>query len=107
MAFHGQFVVRVYLDGQILLGIDEFDEQREFAVEAFVVGFAYQCSFVFVDHLCQVLACIGTVGYDGFVARNVRDFPAFAYLCLIAVQMFERNDFFTSPQGGFQNRLKF
>ena len=71
VALHGQFIVRVYLNRQILLGVNKLDKQRELALESLVVFFSYQLSFIFFHQLSQVLAGICTFCYYRFVARYV------------------------------------
>ena len=44
VAPHGQLVVGVHLDGEVVPGVDEFYQQGELAAEASVVGFAHQGS---------------------------------------------------------------
>ena len=102
-----QSIVRVNLDREVIASVDELDEQWEVVAETFVVGSTYQSTLVFFYQFAQVLAGFSTVGHYRFVARNVRDFPAFAYLRLFDVKTLERNNLFATPDGGLQDRIKF
>ena len=71
-------VVGVDLYREVLLGIDELDEQREFITEALVVLFSDEQSFLFAHQLVETFAFLRAVGHDGLTAADARDLPTLA-----------------------------
>jgi hypothetical protein len=72
------FVVRVYLDGEVLTCVNELDKQGKLVAEALIVLFAYETSFLFAYQLVKTLAFVFAVGHNGLVAFDARDFPTLA-----------------------------
>ena len=106
VAFPGQLVVGVYLDREVLPGVDELDQQREFVAETLVVGLAQQCGAVTGQQIREFGTGLGTVRNDGFVAFDPREFPALTDVVLFGFDLFVGGDLLAAPDQGFQNRLK-
>ena len=85
----GYLVGRVYLDGQVLMGVDKLDQQGELIAKALVVGFAYEGCLLFGNQGVEGLGG-GTTQYWGFIVFDTRNLPA---LC--------------TPDERFQQRLEF
>ena len=107
MAFHSQFIIWMYLNGKICLGVNKFDQQWKFSIETSVIFFTYQFSPVFVYYVCETLAGITAVGNNGFIARDIGYFPAFAYLLLPVGEMLERNYLVSAPDCSLKNGPEF
>ena len=102
----GYFVVGVYLDAQVLMGVDELDEQRKLAAEALVVRLSHerwaQCGHYFVERL----AVEGTSADDGLAAGHARQFPALADALRGIGELFELCNLISAPQRLFEQGLE-
>ena len=74
----GNLIGGMYLNGQILAGINKFDEQRELITETTVVFFTDEMSFQFSHQLVEALALVLAVADNRFMVFHTGDFPAFA-----------------------------
>ena len=66
----GRLVSRMYLNGQILTGIDEFNQQRKLIAKALVVLLAYQELFLFSDKLVQAHTLKRAIGHNRFIVLH-------------------------------------
>ena len=66
----GNLVCRMHLDGEILTGIDELDQQRELIAEALVVLLTYQEFLLFSDKLVQAHTLKGAVGHNRLIVLH-------------------------------------
>ncbi len=97
-----QFVVGVYLNRQVLVGIDNLNQQRKrLAVSLHYLG-AEQLHAEAVDEFGQGHAFV-FAGVDyRFMAWHGADFPAFAYFVGACGQLFVFADFGATPDYFFQ-----
>ena len=77
MSGGGHFVVRVYLDGEVLFGVDEFHQHGKLVTGVFVHVLAYELAFIFFGELCNGFSCEGTFGHYAFVVGHSGKLPAF------------------------------
>ena len=106
MPFHRQLIIGMYLNGKIVAGINKLYQQRESITKALVVLLPYQLLFVFLHQFSQVKTLIFTVGYNRFITRDIRDFPALSHLFLTDGQVLKRYNLISTPNSRFQNRIK-
>ena len=105
MALLREFVIGMHLDGEVLAGVDEFDEQGEGSAEFLIDAFAHEQPFVFVNELGKVETEIDVAddaafdGY-GFVTGYGTDLPRLADVRLRGKDAFERRYLVTTPDGG-------
>ena len=66
----GDLIIGVYLDAEVLTGIDELDEQWELIAKALIVLLSDEQSFLLTHQLVEALAFIRAVGDDGLAAAN-------------------------------------
>ncbi len=103
LAFHprvgllGKFIVRVDLNGQVALRVDEFYQQRELRAGLGKDLPADEFGTIFIHHISQAFACERAVGDGRDVARHSRDLPAFPDVMLLCLDALERGDFFSTP----------
>ena len=102
----GYLVGGMHLDREVLTGIDKLDEQGELVAEALIVGLAHELVLLLDYQFVELLAGILTVGYHCLVAGHSRDFPAFAYVLEMVIEMLEGDDFVATPDGLLQQSLK-
>ena len=76
----GYLVVGVHLDGEVLLGVDELDEQGEAVAEALIVAPSHQPLLVAVDEVGEQHAVLGSTINRRHVALHGREFPALTNL---------------------------
>ena len=74
--FGGQFVVGVHLDGEVLLGVDVFDQHGELVSGVLIHVLADELAFIFLRELCDGLSREGTFGHDAFVVHYAGKLPA-------------------------------
>ena len=77
------------LYGEVALGVDELDEQRELSFPALVGALAQQFGAVEGDDLGEGLACQWAVADDGFLAGHGTDFPTLADAAVVGFETFE------------------
>ena len=96
----GLLIVRMNLDGQVIFCVYEFDKQREFLAETFVQLFAEDFLAVVAQQAGDCHARQWTFGYDCFHAFERRYFPAFAYVGVLEVYVFELSYVLSAPADG-------
>ena len=108
MAFASQLIVRVYLDRQIVLRVDQLDQQREQQSEMVIDMVADQIAHIDFGQLFEVIAGEFAIGHHRDVTRYGRQFPTFA-------DTFSGGQFFihvvgepiAPPDALFEQRLEF
>ena len=98
----GNFVIRMYLDRKVGIGIDKLDEQWKLVSKTLIVICTEEILLQFSNNLIELLALYLAVGYDALVSRNTRDFPTLANFLLLDVKMLEGDDLVSTPDGGLQ-----
>ena len=63
-------VCRVYLDAEVLAGVDELDEQGELIAKTLVVFLANELVLHFANELVEAFALLLAIGYDGLVVLD-------------------------------------
>ena len=96
----------MHLNGKILTRIDKLDEQRELVAETLVVVLAHEFALHLGYNLVEFLACKLAVCNDSFIVFHARNFPTFAYILLLYIEILKRNNLFAAPQCGLQQRIK-
>ena len=76
----GYLVVGMHLDGEILLGVDKLDEQREAMAEALIVVTPHQPLLVAVDEVGEQHTVLASTFNRRHIALHGREFPALANL---------------------------
>ena len=66
----GNFVIRMYLDRKVGIGIDKLDEQWKLVSKTLIVICTEEILLQFSNNLIELLALHLAVGYDALVARN-------------------------------------
>ena len=102
-----QTVVGVYLNREILAGVDEFDQQRKFVAETFVIALSHQFGAVAVDQLRQGNTLAGPLGDDRFVSGDARQLPALADRPHGGLDALVGGDLLAAPDHGTQERFEF
>ena len=102
-----QTVVGVYLNREILAGVDEFDQQRKFVAETFVIALSHQFGAVAVDQLRQGNTLAGPLGDDRFVSGDARQLPALADRPHRGLNALVGGDLLAAPDHGTQERFEF
>jgi hypothetical protein len=99
------FGVRVHLDREDVLGVEEFDKQGE---RAFVIGVAGYLGRVVAEGLGERGTGEGAIGDDGLILGEVGEFPAFTNFGIIG-QGFMKDGFerLAAPDAFFENGIKF
>ena len=97
----GNLIIRMHLDREVVVGVNKLDEQWKFVSETLVVLLPKETSLEFFHYLIEALALHLAISYDAFFAWYSRDFPAFAHLLLLYVEMFESDNLTATPDGGF------
>jgi hypothetical protein len=73
--FFGRFAVRMNLNTQHIVGINEFYKQAERRLIVFLPDYLLR---MFLQNIGNALAGKLAIGYDGFIAGQIDQFPAFA-----------------------------
>ena len=107
VALPSQCVVGMHLNRKILLGIDEFDQQRKFVTETSVIGLSEQIGTVPCKQTGERQAGIGALGDDRFASGDAGQFPAFADLRTVGNDLLVGDEFLTAPQNRLQYRYEF
>ena len=102
-----QFIIRMHLYREVVTSINEFDQQGKIIAKTLIITFSYQRTFIFFYQLAQIFAGLSSISNNRLIAWDIRNFPTFANLRLFNIQMFERDNLFSTPNGGFQNGVKF
>ena len=68
VAFCGQFIIRMDLNGEVAFRVNEFDEEREFVAGIGIDFFAYELAFELLHQFGDGPALELAVGNDGFMA---------------------------------------
>ena len=76
----GYLVVGMHLNGEILLGVDKLDEQREAMAEALIVVTPHQPLLIAVDEVGEQHAVLASTFNRRHIALHGREFPALANL---------------------------
>ena len=97
----GNLIIRMHLDREVVVGVNKLDELWKFISETLVVLLPKETSLEFFHYLIEALALHLAISYDAFFAWYSRDFPAFAHLLLLYVEMFESDNLTATPEGGF------
>ena len=97
----------MHLNGEVVTGINELDEQRELIAKALVVGTADELFFQFGHEVVELSPCIGTFADDSLIAWHATDFPTLAYLAQLGMDVLERGYLRSAPDGVFEDRGKF
>ena len=100
-------VIRMHLDGKVLPGVYELDKEGKFLPGPCIVGLSYQAFPVLTDKLRYGLPVEGASGYDGFVAFDTRQLPAFPDVVLVGLYILERGYLLAAPHEGLQYRPEF
>ena len=95
------FVGGMHLNGQVVAGVDELDEQRELIAEALVVGFAHQSLFLLCNEVVKVATCIRATTDNGLITGHATDFPTLAYFTQRSLNVLERRNLRAAPDGVF------
>lgn len=64
MAFCGQFIIRMYLNGKVAFRVNEFDQERELVARIGIDFFAYELAFELLYKFGDGLALELAVGND-------------------------------------------
>ena len=105
---HGrQLVIGMHLDGEVLEGVDELEQEGEFVSGVAVHMLAHQLALIGLDQLGDGFAGQGAVGYHAHQAFHVGKFPAFANVFLGALDALVGGNFLATPHEGRQDRIKF
>ena len=112
VSFLRQFVIGVHLDGEVLAGVDELDEERELISELLIDAVANEESFVLIDELGEVepeVHISDDASFDGyrFMTRYGTYLPRLADVGLSCVNAFERRYLVSAPDHGAEVGLKF
>ena len=99
-----QLVVGVYLDREVLTGVDELHQQGEFRSMTFVDGFADQLAAEAGDKLRERPTRIFALSDNGLVARDARQLPALADIPPSGADALVGRDLFAAPDQGFELR---
>ena len=99
-----QPIVGVYLDREVLTGVDELHQQGEFRTMTFVDGFADQLAAEAGDKLRKRPARIFALRDDRFIAFHTRQFPALADIPPFGTDALVGRDLFAAPDQGFELR---
>jgi hypothetical protein len=111
MTFLRQFVIGMYLDGEVLAGVNELDEEREGITIFLINPFTDEQSFVLVNELGEIETEIHIAddtafnGY-GLVTGYGTDLPRLADIRLGSEDPFERCYLVPTPDGGTEVRCK-
>ena len=70
----------MHLNGQVVAGIDELDEQRELVAKALVVGLAHQSLLLLCHEVVKVATCVRATTDNGLITVHATDFPTLANL---------------------------
>ena len=102
----------MHLYAQVLTRIYNLYEQGESSAKAFVNMLAQQLFPILSDKLEQgealVLVVVQTsVGAYAFVSWHSADFPTLSDVLFVGADAFERSNFITAPDDGFQIRFEF
>lgn len=97
-----QFIIRMHLYREVVTSINEFDQQGKIIAKTLIITFSYQRTFIFFYQLAQIFAGFSSISNNRLIARDIRNFPTFANLRLFNIQMFERNNLFSTPMVDFR-----
>ncbi len=103
----GQGVVRMDLDGQVSLCVNEFEQQREDIGRSGIDLFSDKPAFELLDELRKAPSIIWAALDNGFVTWDSGHFPALADVFLLGFDTLEGNNLFSTPDEGFQYRFEF
>lgn len=111
MAFLRQFVIGMDLDGEVLTGVDELDEQRELVSELLIDAVTDEQTFVFVDELGEVeteVYITDDAAFDsyGLMPGDRTDLPGLTDIGLGGKDALERGYLVTSPDHGAEVGLE-
>ena len=112
MAFERQFVIGMHLDGEVLAGVDELDQEWELVSELLIDAVADEESFVFVDELGEVETKVyitddAAFHGHGLMPGNRTDLPGLTDIGLGGKDALERGYLVTSPDHGAEVGLEF
>ena len=107
MALLGQFVVRMDLNGEILLSVNEFNQKRKLVAGIGVDLLADELTLVFLHEFSDGHAFELAVRDDGFMSLHAGKFPTFTYIMLICNDFLIRSDFLATPYYSFEYGFKF
>ena len=106
MAFLREFVVRMHLDGEVLSGVDELNEERELISELLIDAVSDEEPFVLIDELGEVetevhVADDAALDSYGLMPGHAGYLPRLADIRLRSEDALEGGDLVTTPNGGF------
>ena len=107
VAFCGQFIIRMDLNGEVAFRVNEFDQERELVARIGIDFFAYELAFELLHQFGDGLALEFSVGNDGFMALYAGKFPAFADIMLICNDFLIWSDFLAAPYHSLQYWFEF
>ena len=105
MAFLREFVIGMHLNGEVLAGVDELDEQRELIAELLIDAVSDEKAFVLIDELGEVQTEVhisDDAAFDGyrFMSGDRTDLPGLTDIGLGGKDALERGYLVTSPDHG-------
>ena len=106
MTLARQLVAGVNLHGEVVVGIDELDEEREALAEAIQHAAANKAGAMRADQFVEGCARFGAARHDGAPAFDIGELPALADLTRISGQAFEGANGCAAPEHFFQNRVE-
>lgn len=107
MALLGQLVVRMDLNGEIFLSVNEFDQKRKLVAGIGVDLLADERTLVFLHEFSDGHAFELTVRDYGFMSLHAGKFPAFTYIMLICNDFLIRSDFLATPYNSLEYGSEF
>lgn len=111
MAFLREFVIGMDLDGEVLAGVDELDEERELVSELLIDAVTDEQTFVLVDELSKIQTKVyitDDAAFDsyGFMPGDRTDLPGLTDIGLGGKDALERGYLVTSPDHGAEVGLE-
>ena len=76
VAFGSQFIVRMHLYREVVVGINQLNQQRKLLAKLFEDPFANQVPHVDFNQFLQVVPFQRAVGHHRNITLNPREFPA-------------------------------
>ena len=90
------------LDGEVVPGVDEFDQERELVPVPLIDVFAHERFLEFLHDFGDGPSTQDAVRDGGLVLSETGQFPAFADMVQVGLDSFVAGDLFTAPDHGPQ-----
>jgi hypothetical protein len=97
MLSHSHLVIRMHLDAEVALCINELDEQRQFALVFLVNGFAKDIFWMLVDNGDQIAAFITAIAYYAGAGWHSTNLPTLTNRFISWFQAFIWSKFISAP----------